>query len=65
MATAKQQPTEASAPEWLEVLGAGVVLKNPDGGEKYLYLGPLLTPADYKPESIKHATTVGLIGPAQ
>lgn len=66
MAAAKQHPAEDIAPEaeWLTVLGAAVVLKTPDGGERYLYQGAVVEVGAYKPESIEHATTVGLIGPA-
>lgn len=68
MAAAKQPPAEDTeetpVAEHMTVLGAAVVLKTPDGGERYLYKGALVETGAYKPESIEHATTVGLIGPA-
>lgn len=67
MAATKQAPAEdieVTEPERLMVLGAAVVLKTPDGGERYLYKGAPVDPDAFVPESIAHATAVGLIGPA-
>ena len=67
MDAAKQPPAEDIAPEAesLMVLGAAVVLKTPDGGERYLYKGAPVDPDAFVPESIAHATAVGLIGPSK
>lgn len=63
--TAKPKPATASTPKGLVVTGAAVVLRADDGSERYLYRGAPVDTAAFSKDSIKHAKSVGLIGPAK
>lgn len=52
----------ASAKPSLVVLGAAVVLRTADGSDRYLYAGAPIVAAQFDKASIKHATSIGLIG---
>lgn len=63
-AAAKPKPA-ASTSKGLVVTGAAVVLRADDGSERYLYRGAPVDTAAFSKDSIKHAKSVGLIGPAK
>lgn len=50
----------ATAP--VVVLGAAVVLRTSDGSERYLYRGATVDTGSFDKDSVKHATSIGLIG---
>lgn len=57
-ATSKPRVTQAKGHA---VIGAAVVLRTKDGGERYLYRGAVIPPGIFTDDSVKHAVSVGLI----